>query len=318
MTLGIMSGYLPAARDAWADALDTLSRYFERVHTMPAESNVDPRAGGAILDLSRKETPADVTAVVGTFLESARLLGQRTAEMHLALASDTDNRDFAPEPFTPFYQRALYQSMRNLAVQNLQLIRRRASSLPEDVRPLVERVSNLESSLLKRLRAVFETPIRAQRIRCHGDFHLGQVLSTGKDFVIIDFEGEPARPLGERRIKRSPLRDVAGMIRSFDYVTYAALFRQLELGNLQAAQLSQVEPWTRLWYRWVAAAFLRAYLQTLGASELLPSSPAALSVLLDVQLLDKAVYEVGYELNHRPNWLKIPLQGIIQLLEPAS
>jgi maltose alpha-D-glucosyltransferase/alpha-amylase len=172
----------------------------------------------------------------------------------------------------------------------------------------------METQVVQRLRGVFEKRIEAQRIRCHGDFHLGQVLYTGKDFMIIDFEGEPARPLGERRIKRSPLRDVAGMLRSFDYVTYAAMFRQLEQGNLPPEQVPQVEPWNRFWSRWVSAAYLKSYLATLGPSDLLPRSREGLSTLLDAYLLDKAIYEVGYELNNRPNWLRIPLHGIQQLL----
>ncbi|HWI58971.1 MAG TPA: alpha-amylase, partial [Bacillota bacterium] len=144
------------------------------------------------------------------------------------------------------------------------------------------------------------------------------VLYTGKDFIIIDFEGEPARPLGERRIKRTPLRDVAGMIRSFDYITYAALFKQLELGTLQEEQLSALEPWTGFWYRWVSAVYLKAYLQVLSGTDLLPQSKEQLAVLLEAQLLHKAIYEVGYELNNRPTWVKIPLRGILQLLEPGE
>jgi maltose alpha-D-glucosyltransferase/alpha-amylase len=159
---------------------------------------------------------------------------------------------------------------------------------------------------------VHETRIQGQRIRCHGDFHLGQVLYTGKDFIIIDFEGEPARPLGERRIKRSPLRDVAGMIRSFDYVVHVALFRQLETGGLRSEQAVQVEPWLRLWFSWVSATYLRAYLETVRSSDLLPQTHTELGALLDAYLFEKAIYEVGYELNNRPNWLKIPLQGILQ------
>jgi maltose alpha-D-glucosyltransferase/alpha-amylase len=317
-SLAILSQYIPTARDAWEYTLDTLSRYFERVRTLPAESKVDPLAGGALLELAEKPMTPELSAIVGLFLESARLLGQRTGEMHLALASDAENPDFAPEPFTPFYQRALYQSMRNLTVQNLELLRGRLNTLEGDVRTLAEKVLSFEQRILDRLRTVYETKMSALRIRCHGDYHLGQVLYTGKDFLIIDFEGEPARPLGERRIKRSALRDVAGMIRSFDYVTYAALFRQLELGNLPPEQLAQVEPWTRLWYRWVSAAFLRAYLETVRETALLPKSKGELVILFEAHLFDKAIYEVGYELNNRPAWVKIPLQGIIQLLEPGK
>jgi maltose alpha-D-glucosyltransferase/alpha-amylase len=318
MILGTMNGYYPAAKDAWEHTLDSLNRYFERVLTLPQETKVDPLPGGALLELADHDVPTDVAAVLGTFLESSRLLGKRTGEMHLALASDTDNSAFAPEPFTPFYQRALYQSMRNLTVKNMELLQRRRTSLDKEIHPLVDKVLSLENVIVQHLRAVFETRIQARRTRCHGDYHLGQVLYTGKDFIIIDFEGEPARPLGERRLKRSPLRDVAGMIRSFDYVTYAALFRQLELGTLPPEQLPQIEPWTRMWFRWMSAVYLRAYLQTMASADLLPSDRTQLTVLLNAHLLEKAVYEVGYELNNRPTWTKIPLQGILQLLEPGK
>ena len=318
MTFGIMNRYLPTSRDAWEYSLDSLSRYFERIRTLPEGSRLDPLPGGSVLELSEKEVPTEVGTVMGTYLESARLLGQRTAEMHIILGSESENQEFLPEAFTPFYQRGLYQSMRNLAVQNLQLIRRDLAGLESTVRPLAEKVVGMEGEILKRLRGVFETKVGALRIRCHGDYHLGQVLYTGKDFMMIDFKGEPSRSLGERRIKRSPLHDVAGMIRSFDYVTYAALFRQLELGNALPEQLAHLEPWTRLWYRWSSATFLKAYLATLGSSPLLPTSRTQLAPLLDAYLLEKAVYEVAYELDHRPTWVKIPLQGIRQLLEPGK
>jgi maltose alpha-D-glucosyltransferase / alpha-amylase len=315
VSLGMMSGYLPAARDAWEFTLDTLGRYFERVRALPEESRVVPSAGGPLLELTEAAVPEEVSTVLGTFPESARLLGQRTGEMHVALGSDPENRDFAPEPFTPFYQRALYQSMRNMVVQTVQLLRRRLGALDGSVKLTAERVVSSEREILNRLQAITAARIPAHRIRCHGDYHLGQVLYTGKDFVIIDFEGEPARPLGERRIKRSPLRDVAGMIRSFDYVTHAALLHQLELGSLLPEQIPQVEPWARFWYRWVSVIFLGAYLQTVRSSELLPSSREMLGTLLDAHLLEKAAYEVTYELNNRPGWVKIPLQGILTLIE---
>jgi maltose alpha-D-glucosyltransferase/alpha-amylase len=318
ISLAILSALIPAARDAWDFTLDTLSRYFERVRTLPPETKVDPLAGGSILDLAEAEIPKDIAGVVGISHETARLLGQRTAELHLALASDSESKDFAPESFTPFYQRSLYQSMRNLTVRTMQVVRQRLTSMEAELRPLAEKVAAMEPVMVQRLRSLVQTRINCRRIRCHGDYHLGQVLYTGKDFMVIDFEGEPVRPLGERRIKRSPFRDVAGMIRSFDYASYAALFRQLELGNVPPEQLAQVEPWTRLWYRWTSATFLRAYLDTIRPGDLVPSAKAELSVLLNAFLLEKAIYEVGYELNNRPKWVKIPLQGILQLLEARS
>jgi maltose alpha-D-glucosyltransferase/alpha-amylase len=146
------------------------------------------------------------------------------------------------------------------------------------------------------------------RIRVHGDYHLGQVLYTGKDFVIIDFEGEPARPLSERRIKRSPLRDVAGMLRSFHYAAYTVFATRV------AAERGALEPWAQFWYEWVGSAFLRAYLHRAGDAAFLPRAREELATMLRVYLLEKAVYEVGYELNNRPDWTWIPLRAITQLL----
>ncbi|MGH7973805.1 MAG: maltose alpha-D-glucosyltransferase, partial [Limisphaerales bacterium] len=144
------------------------------------------------------------------------------------------------------------------------------------------------------------------------------VLFTGKDFLFLDFEGEVSRSFGERRIKRSPLRDAAGMIRSFDYITQVALFKQIELGAMQAKDLPTLRPWTDFWYRWVSATFLKSYLKVMSDSGLLPRNREQLAVLLEAHLLEKALHEIAYELTHRPDWVRIPLHGILQLLEPGK
>jgi len=156
------------------------------------------------------------------------------------------------------------------------------------------------------------------RLRVHGDYHLGQVLHTGKDFLIIDFEGEPARSLSERRLKRTPIRDVAGMLRSFNYAAFAALYHQLEKGAIHPEAAGRLEPWARFWSYWVSVIFLGAYLGRARSGQFLPASDAELKILLEVNLLNKATYELGYELNNRPTWLKIPLEGILQLMESGK
>src|SRR6185369_1955857 len=206
MTLGLLQGYTKNSGDAWQYTLDSISRFFDRILS---DSNA----------AEQMKHPND--ELIGGYLADAELLGRRTAEMHIALASRDDIPAFAPEPFTPHYQRSIYQSMRTQAVQTLQLLRRRAKDNPE-----AQMVIAREAELQKRFRAVLDGRISGQRIRTHGDYHLGQVLYTGNDFVIIDFEGEPLRPLSERRIKRSALRDVAGMLRSFHYAPYAVVFGQ--------------------------------------------------------------------------------------------
>ncbi len=161
---------------------------------------------------------------------------------------------------------------------------------------------------------MLDKKINAARIRCHGDYHLGQVLFTGNDFVIMDFEGEPARSLSERRIKRSPLLDVAGMLRSFHYAAYSALFALQDSGLVRTDDAEYAESLALFWDKWVRVKFLRAYLGS-AAPDLLPKNRDELRRLLDAYLLDKAIYELGYELNNRPNWVKIPLQGIRRILE---
>jgi len=319
-TLGVLTQYYPHAKDAWDHALDTLSRFFERVRVTRGDPRSDLLADGSLLELAKQQAPEPVVAMLGTYLELARLLGQRTGELHHLLASCTEDSNFAPEPFTPFYQRSLYQSMRNVAVQNLEFLRLSYDRIDPAIRPDAERVAALENCVLDRLRLVYEKPITAMRIRCHGDFHLGQVLYTGKDYVIIDFEGEPWRSMGQRRLKRTPLRDVAGMIGSFDYVVHAALFKQFELGTLRQEELAQLEPWAAFWYRWVGAAYLRAYLEVLGPTGLLPAASDQLGILFETHLLEKALSELSYEILHESRWVGIPLRRILDLMarSPAA
>jgi maltose alpha-D-glucosyltransferase / alpha-amylase len=256
------------------------------------------------------------TDMIGTYLEAARLLGERTAALHLALASEPDDPSFRPEPFTPHAQRGLFQSLRNLTRQNLQLLSLRLRSLPPEVQAPAQHVLGLEGGIIQRFQSIYGRRLPAVRIRQHGDYHLGQVLYTGKDFLIIDFEGEPAIALSERRLKRSPLRDVAGMIRSFHYAAHAALGRQVEHGTLPLAQLAAAAAWAPFWSRWVSAVFFQAYRAAAGPAPFLPPSDEDLQIMLNAYLLRKAIYELGYELNHRPDWVRIPLQGILDLMNP--
>ena len=153
------------------------------------------------------------------------------------------------------------------------------------------------------------------KIRCHGDYHLGQVLWMDGDFVVLDFEGEPTRTIEERRAKQSPLKDVAGMLRSFDYAAYAGLFAFTKDRPNDFARLA---PWAERWREAVSAAFLQEYRKTAGRTAFLPDKPEVFSALLDAFILNKALYELVYELNNRPDWVRIPLQGISALARRGS
>jgi len=208
--------------------------------------------------------------------------------------------------------------MRTLSGRNLPLLQRDLKNMPLDAQLHARQVLELKKDILDRFHRLLDLKITGMRTRCHGDYHLGQVLYTGKDFVIIDFEGEPARPIGERRIKRSPLRDVAGMLRSFHYAAYAALIDLENRGIMRPEELPLLESWANYWHVWICAAFMKTYLAIATNGGFLPATKDEMQVLLEALLLEKAVYELGYELNNRPDWVKIPIQGIRQLMAVAA
>ena len=209
--------------DAWNYTLDHLTDYFEACVASSVKPDERSRPSVRAVANRSEEVPALAREMIGPFLTSASLLGQRTGELHIALASDHQDPDFAPEPFTQFYRRSLYQSLRTATDRALTLLGDRLTHLPEEARAGALMLLALRNTILERFRCAVDRKITAMRIRCHGDYHLGQLLYTGKDFVVIDFEGEPARPLAERRAKRSALVDVAAMLRSIDYAAIFAL-----------------------------------------------------------------------------------------------
>lgn len=315
-SLAILQAFVRNEGDAWRHTLDSLDSYFEYVLAHPTVQ-VPPVMNRPLLSLPQ-EVPALAQETLGAYLPYADLLGQRTAEMHLALASARGNSDFTPEPFTITYQAALYQSMRGLAMRTIQSLREQMPRLADEARDDAKTMIDMHSLIIDRYQTIRSGKIPAQRIRCHGDYHLGQVLYTGRDYVIIDFEGEPARSLSERRLKRSPLRDVAGMVRSYHYAAYSAVQRRAPLMPKPEDDLPILEQWARFWYIWVASTFLHSYLQTVAPARLLPEDSGQLSNLLDAYLLEKAVYEVGYELNNRPTWVRVPLQGVLDLIRSTT
>jgi trehalose synthase-fused probable maltokinase len=240
-------------------------------------------------------------------LKRAAQLGTRTGEMHLALATETADPDFAAEPLGASDGKALAESITASARQVLDLIAAKLETLRDPAHALAERFVGLKSTLLAHAESLRAT-VDAAKTRTHGDYHLGQVLETGGDFIIIDFEGEPLRSLATRREKRSPFRDVAGMLRSFDYAAHAALDAQGEIGASLGAEAE----------RWSAEAqleFLGAWLAATEGAPFRAMTRAEEDRLLEAFLLEKALYEVVYEINNRPTWLPIPLRGVLRLLE---
>jgi maltose alpha-D-glucosyltransferase/alpha-amylase len=311
-TVAILERFIHHQTDGWTYALDELARFLEEVAAERPPVHA-LRPGIRPVDLIREPVPAEMAERAGGWLDLARLLGQRTAQLHLALASRPDDPDFAPEGYTPFYQRALAEGLRARARRTFQLLRSQLPRLEPSAAELARQVLAAERAILARLQGVASRTLAGQRLRTHGDFHLGQVLFTGRDFVIIDFEGEPARSLGDRRVKRSPLRDVAGMIRSFHYAARTGLRRADESLAAHGSE-AELEGWAGAWYLWTSARFLAAYFETAAGSPFVPSAGEEAAFLLDIFLLDKALYEVAYELENRPDWVVTPLEGVLAII----
>jgi maltose alpha-D-glucosyltransferase/alpha-amylase len=258
-------------------------------------------------------------------LEAAALLGRRTAELHLALSTPTQDQAFCAERFT---STDLGQDVRRIEaqlIQTLETLKSRFSTLDDSTADLAVQFFSKRREIFARMRDLASLKVAGQRIRIHGDYHLGQTLRTerpamdqGKasgDFVILDFEGEPARTLAERRQKQSPLKDVAGMIRSFSYAAHSGLDRYLNEKTEAASGVNadQLAGWARCWEHSVASEFLRSYIECIAAKpDLLPPKEQA-QTLLNAYVLEKALYELMYELNNRPKWIRIPFASILAL-----
>jgi maltose alpha-D-glucosyltransferase/alpha-amylase len=308
--LGLLLGMVPNEGDLWTRSLDSLGRFYERV----LEARPDPSTIPALSLFTPNESASSILTglIGGVHPERVRQLGERTAQMHLALASEENDASFAPEPFTTQYQRSVYQSMRAALRRTMTLLQQRLPHLEGRHRKPIMEAAAGEPEILACYSKLLRRKIACSKIRTHGDFHLGQVLNTGKDFVIIDFEGEPTRSLSERKMKRCALRDVAGMMRSFHYAAHTAL--SLHQQTVRTEDVPVLEPWAELWASWISSTYLQAYLQAADGAVFLPDNREDTEILLSAFLLEKAVYEVAYELNNRPAWIGIPLRGIRHIL----
>jgi len=312
-TLAFLQAFAPNQGDGWQWMQEELTRFYESVANCPPLAS----SGETASFLTAPSVSHEVREHAALSLDAASLLGRRTAELHLALATPTDDRAFCAEQFTPNDLAADSTRIHAQIVSALDAMKLNMKQVPAN---LIDRAASLLSrrkELLDRAHTLATaSPYRfGRRIRIHGDYHLGQVLRTKEDFLIVDFEGEPARPLEERRRKQSPLRDVAGMMRSFSYAAFAALdlHTQRHPGSANA-----LEPWATAWERAASNAFLSKYREVIAANpELIPQPEQAQAMLLAF-LLEKALYELLYELNNRPSWLRIPLGGVLSLLREAA
>ena len=311
--IGLLQQYVPNEGDVWEYTLDQIGDFYERAAASNLPAPAESGSSLAEIVAVRNAPESDAAkAAIGAYLGVARLLGARTAQLHATLAAVADPA-FTPEPFTALYQRSIFQTLRNQAQSTFAALRQRQALLSDEDREQASAALELADQALAEVRKLVSGKPNAVRIRTHGDYHAGQVLWTGKDVVFIDFEGEPGRPLSERRFKRSALTDVAGMLRSFHYAAYGTLLNPRLGGAVRAEDVGRLEHWAAFWYRNIAAAFLGAYLDEARGHAFVPTDEAELATTLELAMLQKVLYELNYELNNRPEWVSIPLRGLLDL-----
>ena len=294
MMLGVLQGFVQNQGDAWTQTVDQLARFLEEFRlgeaAPPAEASLDALAA------------------------RAELLGQRTAELHIALAQSSDDPAFAPEPVTPKDLDSWRSGLEVETEETLDMLAARIDALQASSRVLAQQVLAMRKQLIASIRSLLPSTVAATRTRYHGDYHLGQVLISHNDFVIVDFEGEPARSLEERRAPHSPLRDVAGMLRSFGYAAHVALDRVDAEHDREGEQL---EARARAWRHRAEDAFLDSYLNVMRGQPGSPSTSVSRK-LIRFFTIEKALYEVRYELGNRPEWVRIPLTALVALSGAAN
>jgi maltose alpha-D-glucosyltransferase / alpha-amylase len=291
--LGVLFGFVRNQGDGWTQALNYLTRYLD----------------DALLSGTREFDLPDPDVF---FLSLARQLGIRTAEMHRAFAEwSRDDPDFVSEPISADDVVQWRGELEATATDMLGKLERERSRLPVTAQELVERLAADRDRLFRQIRTLIPNEVEAQKTRYHGDFHLGQVLAVKNDFFIIDFEGEPARPLADRRRKSSPLRDVAGMIRSFDYASFTAVRQLAEARPAAEPIMLQL---AEAWRQRAVDGFRAAYRKAMRGCRSYPTSKNQARRMLAFFTLEKALYEVSYELANRPSWVDIPLKGVLGIL----
>ncbi|HEX8037853.1 MAG TPA: maltose alpha-D-glucosyltransferase [Chryseosolibacter sp.] len=316
LVVGMMQEMIESSGDAWVTMLGRLNDHNESIlaggSAFPGEEKIGSLIDPVPYDMIPHEIKERIEASTA---EQATLLGIRTGEMHKALASGAAFPEFRPEPYSLHYQRSLYSGLQSLVRGTFVNQAKNLQKLDENVRKEAEEVLSMKEDILQVLKRIYKRKIDVTKIRIHGDYHLGQVIFTGKDFVITDFEGEPARTYSDRRLKRSPIRDVAGMIRSFHYAAYGSLALDR---HIRQEDFNKLVPFVEQWYHYMSGFFMKAYLDTVEGSAFIPKNKDDLEILLTTFLLEKALYELNYELNNRPGWVLIPLRGIKMLMKKEA
>jgi maltose alpha-D-glucosyltransferase / alpha-amylase len=295
---------------------ERLNNYIERILAKNHYNNNLPECLSSLTDpLSYDQLPQELqTLLGGPASEQSQLLGKRVAMMHIALASGKD-KDFVPEEFSLHYQRSLFSSMQSTVRETFQNISKILARTRNENFNQLRAIETKKDILLNILKQIYSKKIEATKIRIHGNLHLQQILFTGKDIAIHDFGGNPHRNYSERRLKRSAFRDVASMIRSFYYVAHKTF---LNSNQLDKDEINALLPYATIWSHYMSGFFLKAYLEKSNGNSFIPDNRSELEILIRTYLLEGAINDLNFELNHRPEYILIPLKIIDAIVNPVE
>lgn len=311
IVLGMMQVMIENHGDGQSFMLERLNNYIERIMARDRESMNPYDRKGTITDpVGFNDLSEELQVLLGRAADQASLIGTRAAEMHLTLAN-AQGKDFKPEEYSLHYQRSLFSSMQALIRESFQNLEKNFIALPEETKQTAKIIAEKKKDLLETARRIYKRKFDIWKIRTHGSFMLKKLLMTGKDVVMQDFGGKPMRPYSVRRLKRSPLRDVAEMIISFHYVAYEGFFSN---DHIPKKEISNFLPFAEQWAHYMSGFFAKAYFEKVSDSQLIPKEKEELEIVMETFLLEKSLAHFNENLLSRPEWVTVPLHIIQSIL----
>ncbi len=314
--LGMLQQVVENQGEVWDHVKDSLDRYYERVLTRTRNIEIEKVKNHITEPLSFEDIAPSVQEVLGIILpQRVYQLGEFTAELHTALSQQSSDSDFDKEESSLHYQRSLFSGLQTLTRTSLENLKKTLKKLPEGIQEEAQQVLSMKSEILDCFREIYDHKIPVMKIRTHGDYHLKEILWTGREYIMNSFEGDPTKSFSERRIRRSAMRDLAAMIRSFHYVAYSNILspeydQQRKEGNL--------EQWAENWHYYIIRLYIKGYFDKAGQSDYVPGDQKDFKILMHTFLLEKALNELNYEIKNRPEWIIIPIRGIKAIIQQYS
>ena len=310
--LGMLQLHIENQGEVWDHVKDSLNRYFEEVLTRQESLAIEKGEQHITQPITYEEFPEELKEMTGIILpERIYQLGEFTAELHNALSQHTADNEFDKEESSLHYQRSLYSGLQTRTRTSLDKLEKKLNHLPEVTAREALEVLNMRRDILSCFREIYDHKIPVMKIRTHGDFDLKQILWTGKEYIMNSFEGDPSKSFSERRIRRSAMRDLAAMIRSLHYAAYSNIISS-EFD--QQRREGDLEEWAETWHYYISRLYIKGYLDKAGDKDYIPGSHEDFKILMYTFLLEKALSELNYELDNRPEWIIIPLRGIKAIL----